>query len=60
MSLEYLIKEWKLIKLEIVDARSDERRSRLLRYAKSIFETALALYGVDLYSEYGGLQTTET
>lgn len=60
MSLEYLIKEWKLIKLEIVDARSDEHRSRLLRYAKSIFETALTLYGVDLYSEYGGLQTAET
>lgn len=55
MSLEYLKREWEQVKLEIKCAISEDERYRLLRYGRSISETAFTLYGCDLYKELGGI-----
>lgn len=55
MSKEYLINEWKLLKLEIVSSKTNDEKMKNLSYAKSIYETALNLYHIDLYEIYGGL-----
>lgn len=55
MSLEYLKREWEQIKLEIKCSATDDERHRLLRYGRSIAETAYTLYGCDLHEELGGL-----
>ena len=55
MSKEYLINEWKLLKLEISSSKSDYEKMKNLSYAKSVYETALTLYHIDLYEIYGGL-----
>ena len=55
MTLEYLIQEWELIKKEIKVTVTGDSHDRLIRYARTIYETALDLYGYDLYAEHGGL-----
>lgn len=55
MSLDYLIREWNLIKFDIKYPKTEEEKHKNLKYAKTIAETAMVLYGYDLYDEQGGI-----
>ena len=52
--LDYLKKEWELAKLEIITAKSEEEKHHFLKEAKRVHDTAMEVYGVDLYKELGG------